>query len=223
MLGCCRCFVGTSMVLRSSRTIGRGQSVSENYGPIFTHRNLADRQTSLKGRYWFQCRCQPCTSKWSMYDGQLFLFLFYFVCLFLFFFWIYLSSILVCWCCFIVSVCLCLLGFLVLPFNGWFLVVDECEWWVERDPFNDWLKGLEFHWVDGRRPRFDSILASVVSWSYRNLKWWSIIIGDWNYELIDRLIDWANHCNINDGFRSFRNWKSPDWHRWWMTFTLILV
>lgn len=70
MNGCCRCFVGTSLVLRSSRTIACGQSVSENYGPLFTHKSQTDRQTSLKGRYWFQCRCQPCTSRWPMYDGQ---------------------------------------------------------------------------------------------------------------------------------------------------------
>lgn len=52
--------------------------------------------------------------RWSV------VFVFVLFCLFVFvlFFWIYLSSILVCWCCFIVSVCLCLLGFLVLPFNG---------------------------------------------------------------------------------------------------------
>merc|ERR1740128_14799 len=65
-----RCFVGTSMVLRASRSIASGQSVSENYGPIFTHKSRADRQCSLKGRYWFQCQCRPCFEQWPSYDGM---------------------------------------------------------------------------------------------------------------------------------------------------------
>lgn len=44
--------------------------VAENYGPIFTHKHLADRQQSLLGRYWFQCQCPACKNDWPVYDGM---------------------------------------------------------------------------------------------------------------------------------------------------------
>lgn len=40
--------------------------VNENYGPIFTQKRRADRQRSLKDRYWFDCRCLPCTEDWPL-------------------------------------------------------------------------------------------------------------------------------------------------------------
>lgn len=65
-----RYFLGTAMVITSSRSIRRGQMVAENYGPIFTHKHLADRQQSLLGRYWFQCQCPACKNDWPIYDGM---------------------------------------------------------------------------------------------------------------------------------------------------------
>ena len=39
-------------------------------GPIFTHKSKSDRQRSLKGRYWFECRCIPCLNNWPSYDNM---------------------------------------------------------------------------------------------------------------------------------------------------------
>lgn len=58
------------MVITSSRPIRRGQMVAENYGPIFTHKHLEDRQQSLVGRYWFRCQCPACKNDWPVYDGM---------------------------------------------------------------------------------------------------------------------------------------------------------
>ena len=58
------------MVITSSRCVKRGQMVAENYGPIFTHKHLTDRQQSLQGRYWFTCQCLACKNDWPIYDGM---------------------------------------------------------------------------------------------------------------------------------------------------------
>ncbi|XP_046652353.1 SET and MYND domain-containing protein 4-like [Daphnia pulicaria] len=65
-----RYFLGTTMVITSTRCVKRGQMVAENYGPIFTHKHLTDRQQSLQGRYWFNCQCLACQNDWPVYDGM---------------------------------------------------------------------------------------------------------------------------------------------------------
>ena len=65
-----RYFLGTAMVITSSRLIRRGKMVAENYGPIFTHKYVADRQRSLQGRYWFSCQCPACRNDWPTYDSM---------------------------------------------------------------------------------------------------------------------------------------------------------
>jgi len=65
-----RYFVGTSLVLVSSRTIKANEVVAENYGPMFTSHLRSDRLTRLKGRYWFDCSCLACENKWPTYDGM---------------------------------------------------------------------------------------------------------------------------------------------------------
>ncbi|XP_025836273.1 histone-lysine N-methyltransferase ASHR1 [Agrilus planipennis] len=59
-----RYFVGKHIVIKASRPINPKEVVSENYGPIFTWKNLEERQKSLAGRYWFQCQCLACTQNW---------------------------------------------------------------------------------------------------------------------------------------------------------------
>lgn len=54
------------MVVRAVKTIGPGDLINENYGPIFTQKKRADRQKLLKERYWFDCRCQPCVEEWPL-------------------------------------------------------------------------------------------------------------------------------------------------------------
>lgn len=65
-----RYFIGTKLVICSSRSIQSGETIHENYGPIFTHKSRMDRQTSLKGRYWFTCQCLPCKEDWPQYDSM---------------------------------------------------------------------------------------------------------------------------------------------------------
>jgi SET and MYND domain-containing protein 4 len=65
-----RYFIGTSLVICSARTIKHGDVVAENYGPIFTSHSKSDRQSRLKGRYWFQCNCVACENNWPTYDGM---------------------------------------------------------------------------------------------------------------------------------------------------------
>lgn len=65
-----RYFIGTKLVVCSSRSIQKGEPVHENYGPIFTHKSKADRQCSLKGRYWFTCQCLACQEDWPQYEGM---------------------------------------------------------------------------------------------------------------------------------------------------------
>lgn len=52
------------MVVRAIKTIGQGEQINENYGPIFTQKRKDERQRILKERYWFDCRCQPCVEDW---------------------------------------------------------------------------------------------------------------------------------------------------------------
>lgn len=57
-------------MILSSRTVKRGQMVAENYGPMFTHKDKASRQTNLQGRYWFACTCPACENNWPSYDAM---------------------------------------------------------------------------------------------------------------------------------------------------------
>lgn len=63
-----RYFVGRSIVIRATRTLKPGDVVAENYGPIFTKRNLGERQRTLSGRYWFKCTCKACQENWPGFE-----------------------------------------------------------------------------------------------------------------------------------------------------------
>uniref|UniRef100_A0A0C9Q6Y6 Smyd4_0 protein n=1 Tax=Fopius arisanus TaxID=64838 RepID=A0A0C9Q6Y6_9HYME len=64
-----RYFAGRDIVIRATRPLKPGEVVAENYGPIFTKRNLKERQRVLNGRYWFKCTCRACTQDWPDFDG----------------------------------------------------------------------------------------------------------------------------------------------------------
>lgn len=66
-----RYFSGRSIVINACRPISPGEMISENYGPIFTRKNLNERQASLSGRYWFTCKCMACTLDWPSLDTGL--------------------------------------------------------------------------------------------------------------------------------------------------------
>ncbi|XP_051161760.1 SET and MYND domain-containing protein 4-like [Leptopilina boulardi] len=65
-----RYFVGRNIVIKALRTLKPGEVVAENYGPIFTKRNLIDRQRTLGGRYWFQCSCIACRENWPTFENM---------------------------------------------------------------------------------------------------------------------------------------------------------
>lgn len=65
-----RYFVGRNIVIKALRTLKPGEVVAENYGPIFTKRNLIDRQRTLGGRYWFQCSCISCRENWPTFENM---------------------------------------------------------------------------------------------------------------------------------------------------------
>lgn len=63
-----RYFVGTTIVLCASHPLKFGESIAENYGPIFTKQPLAVRQRNLQSRYWFKCTCIACKENWPTLD-----------------------------------------------------------------------------------------------------------------------------------------------------------
>lgn len=63
-----RHFVGTSIVLSAAHPMHPGETISENYGPIFTKQTLAIRKRYLKSRYWFDCACVACKENWPTFD-----------------------------------------------------------------------------------------------------------------------------------------------------------
>ncbi|XP_044007508.1 SET and MYND domain-containing protein DDB_G0273589-like [Aphidius gifuensis] len=64
-----RYFTGRDIVICATRPLNPGETVAENYGPIFTKRSLKDRQQSLEGRYWFKCSCLACIEDWPSFDN----------------------------------------------------------------------------------------------------------------------------------------------------------
>ncbi|QQP39233.1 SET and MYND domain-containing protein 4, partial [Caligus rogercresseyi] len=61
-----RYFEGNIMHLRALHPIEVGEEVYENYGPTFYFKGTSERQRDLRHRYWFDCRCGPCTHKWPL-------------------------------------------------------------------------------------------------------------------------------------------------------------
>ncbi|XP_055607598.1 SET and MYND domain-containing protein 4 [Uranotaenia lowii] len=66
--GLTRTFLGTSLILHTSRPIAKGQVVPENYGMHFFRQPLALRGRNLRSRYWFKCDCKACSEDWPLMD-----------------------------------------------------------------------------------------------------------------------------------------------------------
>uniref|UniRef100_A0A182N656 SET domain-containing protein n=1 Tax=Anopheles dirus TaxID=7168 RepID=A0A182N656_9DIPT len=66
--GVTRSFLGTSIVLHTSRPIAAGAVVPENYGPHFLRQPKPVRQRNLRSRYWFKCDCRACAEDWPQMD-----------------------------------------------------------------------------------------------------------------------------------------------------------
>ncbi|XP_014292302.1 SET and MYND domain-containing protein 4 [Halyomorpha halys] len=65
-----RYFQGTKVFARAIKPIKMGEMVSENYGPIFTEMEKNKRQTELRERYWFVCKCIPCSEEWPLLEDM---------------------------------------------------------------------------------------------------------------------------------------------------------
>lgn len=63
-----RYFDGNKMVIVNLRPLKTGEVLYENYGPVFTHNKLLERQRKLSSRYWFKCQCTACREDWPTYD-----------------------------------------------------------------------------------------------------------------------------------------------------------
>ncbi|KAK5640889.1 hypothetical protein RI129_009436 [Pyrocoelia pectoralis] len=66
-----RHFVGKKIVVTAVRPLKAGETIGDNYGPIFTRKSLISRQKVLSSRYWFDCRCEACTQDWPSFDNGL--------------------------------------------------------------------------------------------------------------------------------------------------------
>ncbi|XP_058824992.1 SET and MYND domain-containing protein 4 isoform X2 [Topomyia yanbarensis] len=66
--GVSRTFLGTTMVLHTSRSIAKGSDVPENYGMHFLRQPMALRQRNLRSRYWFKCDCKACSEDWPLME-----------------------------------------------------------------------------------------------------------------------------------------------------------
>ena len=49
-VNCFRYNIGTKLVVKSLVVVGKGEEVSDNYGPVYYFKNKEDRQKELKAR-----------------------------------------------------------------------------------------------------------------------------------------------------------------------------
>ncbi|MEL6816368.1 MAG: hypothetical protein AAFP03_16385 [Cyanobacteria bacterium J06598_3] len=66
--GISRSFVGDTLLVRSVRPIAAGQTIHENYGPVYSSKGRRDRRHWLDSRYWFHCACAACDGDWADFD-----------------------------------------------------------------------------------------------------------------------------------------------------------
>jgi len=58
--------IGNKLVIKSLMHIDKGEEVNDNYGQVFYFKESKERQRELNARYWFKCRCKPCTEEWPL-------------------------------------------------------------------------------------------------------------------------------------------------------------
>ncbi|XP_025202672.1 SET and MYND domain-containing protein 4 [Melanaphis sacchari] len=55
---------GTTVVVHNIRELHAGETISENYGPMFMFHPKEERLQTLHNRYWFECNCIACCQDW---------------------------------------------------------------------------------------------------------------------------------------------------------------
>eukprot|EP00918_Siedleckia_nematoides_P009270 GHVU01020228.1.p1 GENE.GHVU01020228.1~~GHVU01020228.1.p1 ORF type:complete len:619 (-),score=56.87 GHVU01020228.1:266-1876(-) len=62
-----RNFYGDVCVVRATRSIFKGEEVSDNYGAIYAVMSREERQEKMKKQYFFTCGCEACTKDWPFF------------------------------------------------------------------------------------------------------------------------------------------------------------
>merc|ERR1719189_1523381 len=61
-----RCNKGNEVICVASKHIKKGQEICENYGLMYTIKELKERQKILRDHYKFDCACRPCSENWPL-------------------------------------------------------------------------------------------------------------------------------------------------------------
>merc|ERR1711974_434809 len=59
-------FDGSTLIAMAARNIFKGEEVTENYFPVFTHMPREDRKEFLSTHYCFDCNCLACEKNYPM-------------------------------------------------------------------------------------------------------------------------------------------------------------
>ena len=62
--------IGSSCVLRATRSISSGEEVLDNYGYLFRTTPVVEREAGLYNQYKFHCTCEACTQGWELYPHK---------------------------------------------------------------------------------------------------------------------------------------------------------
>lgn len=64
-----RHYYSTNSVVRSIRTIKKGEELTDNYGYHYAMMGKEERQRKLYNQYFFRCDCLPCNQNWQTYQN----------------------------------------------------------------------------------------------------------------------------------------------------------
>lgn len=62
-----RYFKNTSVCVHTIRNVPLGDTIAENYGPLYSQNAKSERQETLKKAYWFDCTCEACDQNWPLF------------------------------------------------------------------------------------------------------------------------------------------------------------
>ncbi|KAJ8934866.1 hypothetical protein NQ314_013140, partial [Rhamnusium bicolor] len=60
--------IKNKIVVRTIKPVKAGDTIYENYGPLYMAMSAEKRKEILKTNYWFECLCIPCVELWPMFD-----------------------------------------------------------------------------------------------------------------------------------------------------------